>query len=49
MDLNDLYHRHGASLMMAERAFCPPSHDAHRTLARVYVRRLAGARRQGKR
>ncbi len=43
MDLNYLYHRHGVSLMMADRAACDPSRDAHRTLAKSYARRIADA------
>lgn len=45
MDLNYLYHRRGVSLMMADRAACAPSRDAHRTLARSYARRIAEALR----
>ncbi len=46
MDLNYLYHRHGVSLAMADRAACAPSRDAHRTLAAAYAGRIAAAIRQ---
>jgi hypothetical protein len=45
LDFNYLYHRHGVSLMMADRAGCVPSRDAHRTLAKSYARRIADALR----
>ena len=41
MDLNYLYHRHGVSLAMAERATCERSRDAHRMLAIGYADRIA--------
>ncbi len=37
MDLNYLYHRRGKSLLMAARARCAPSREAHLQLARGYV------------
>ena len=43
MDLNYLYHRHGISLMMAERAACSRSRVAHRSLAAAYAERIARA------
>jgi hypothetical protein len=43
MDLNYLYHRQGVSLMMAARASCDRSRDAHRSLAAAYAKRIAGA------
>ena len=43
MDLNYLYHRHGVSLLMAARASCDRSRDAHRSLAAAYAERIAGA------
>ena len=46
MDLNYLYHRHGVSLLMADRAVCEPSRSAHRTLAGAYAGRIAAALRQ---
>ena len=46
MDLNYLYHRHGVSLLMADRAVCEPSRSAHRTLAGAYAGRIAAAIRQ---
>ena len=46
MDLNYLYHRHGVSLLMAERANCASSRSAHRTLAGAYAGRIAAALRQ---
>ena len=42
MDLNYLYHRHGVSLIMAARASCDRSRDAHRSLAAAYAERIAG-------
>jgi hypothetical protein len=42
MDLNYLYHRHGVSLVMAARASCDRSRDAHRSLAAGYAERIAG-------
>jgi hypothetical protein len=45
LDLNYLYHRRGVSLMMADRAACVPSRDAHRAFARSYGRRIADALR----
>ena len=41
MDLNYLYHRHGISLMMSDRAACEPSRHAHRVMAGEYARRIA--------
>ena len=41
MDLNYLYHRRGKSLMMAARATCDPSRDAHLALAHGYVAKIA--------
>jgi hypothetical protein len=41
MDLNYLYHRHGVSLLMAARASCDRSRDAHRSLAAAYAERIA--------
>ena len=43
MDLNYLYHRHGVSLVMAARASCDRSREAHRSLAAAYAKRIAGA------
>lgn len=40
MDLNYLYHRRGQSLMMACKASCEPSRDAHLALARGYVAKI---------
>ena len=45
MDLNDLYHRRGKSLLMAPRASCERSRNAHLDLARGYVARIAEIRR----
>ena len=45
MDLNYLYLRRGKSLMMAAEASCEKSRDAHLTLARGYVDRIAELRR----
>jgi hypothetical protein len=44
MDLNYLYHRRGKSLLMAARASCERSRNAHLALARGYVARIAEAR-----
>ena len=41
MDLNYLYHRHGVSLIMAERAGCDRSRRAHHSLAAAYAERIA--------
>ena len=41
MDLNYLYHRQGVSLIMAKRAGCDRSRDAHRSLAAAYAERIA--------
>ena len=41
MDLTDLYHRHGISLMMSDNAACEPSRQAHRVMAGEYARRIA--------
>ena len=41
MDLNYLYHRHGVSLAMAERAACGASREAHLKLAHGYADRIA--------
>ena len=45
MDLNDLYRRRGQSLLMAARASCERSREAHLGLARGYVERIAELRR----
>jgi len=45
MDLNYLYHRHGTSLLMAERATCDASRSAHQLLASGYADRISEARR----
>jgi hypothetical protein len=42
VDLNYLYHRHGVSLIMAERAGCDRSRHVHRSLAAAYAKRIAG-------
>ena len=44
MDLNYLYHRRGKSLLMAARAACEQSRDAHLGLSRRYVERIAELR-----
>jgi len=44
MDLNYLYHRRGVSLLMAAKASCEPSRNAHLDLARRYVARIAELR-----
>jgi hypothetical protein len=41
MDLNYLYHRHGISLMMAERAACAQARAAHRGFATAYAGEIA--------
>jgi hypothetical protein len=46
LDFNHLDHRHGVSLMMADRAGCVPTRDAHRALASSYARRIADALRE---
>ena len=43
MDLNDLYHRHGVSLVRADNAACSRSRDAHRVLASSYAARISKA------
>lgn len=48
MDLNDLYHRHGVSLLRARHAACTRSRDAHRTMAASYARRIATELRTGR-
>jgi hypothetical protein len=40
MDLNYLYHRRGQSLMMAARAACEPSRQAHIELSSGYVGKI---------
>ena len=45
MDLNYLYHRRGKSLLMAARATCEKSRNAHLDLALGYVARIADLRR----
>ena len=37
MDINYLYHRHGVSLAMADRALCARSRDAHLVMAAAYA------------
>lgn len=44
MDLNDLYHRRGVSLLRARHAACEKSRDAHAALARAYAARIHEAR-----
>lgn len=44
MDLNYLYQRRGKSLLMAAQASCEQSRNAHLTLARGYVERIAEIR-----
>lgn len=48
MDLNYLYHRHGVSLLMAERAACEQARSAHRDFAHVYAERIADWLRQAR-
>jgi hypothetical protein len=43
MDLNDLYYRHGVSLLLAEHASCERSQAAHRVLAESYAVQIAAA------
>lgn len=43
MDLNYLYHRLGVSRLMADRAACEPSRQAHNDLARSYAARIRQA------
>ncbi len=43
MDLNQLFHRLGVSLMLADRAACAASRDAHLGLADGYAERIARA------
>ena len=45
MDLNDLYHRRGKSLLMAPRASCERSRNPNLDLARGYVAHIAEIRR----
>lgn len=40
MDLNDLFHRHQVSLMMADNAACDASRAAHSGLAEGYASRI---------
>ncbi len=49
MDLNYLYHRRGASLMMAAGASCDDARNAHLGLARGYAGRIADLRRAARR
>ena len=44
MDLNYLYHRHQASLFMADNADCEQSRRVHRELADGYAARIAQAK-----
>lgn len=44
LDLNYLYHRLGVSRLMADRAGCEPSRQAHNDLARSYAARIRQAR-----
>lgn len=44
MDLNYLFHRRGVSLMMADRAACPASREAHLGLAGDYADRIRALR-----
>jgi hypothetical protein len=44
MDLNYLYFRRGKSLLMAARASCERSRNAHLDLARGYFARIAELR-----
>ena len=48
MDLIYLFHRHGVSTLMAERASCEQSRTAHRSFARAYAARIAVALRQAR-
>jgi hypothetical protein len=48
MELTYLDHRHGVSLVMAARASCHRSRDAHRSLAAAYAERIAGAVRSNR-
>jgi hypothetical protein len=41
MDLNDLFHRHGVSLLMAQHAACDRSRSAHRAIAAACATRIA--------
>jgi hypothetical protein len=41
MDLNYLYHRHGVSLIMAQRALCERSRHAHLRFAAAYAKDIA--------
>jgi len=43
LDLNYLFHRRGVSLMLADRAVCLASRDAHLGLAGRYAARIAEA------
>ncbi|GAA4725128.1 hypothetical protein H9L13_00055 [Sphingomonas lutea] len=43
MDLNDLYHRRGVSLMLAARATGQAARDAHRRFAAGYADRIRAA------
>ena len=45
MDLNYLFHRHGVSLAMADRAMCDKSRDAHLEMAAAYADDIATALR----
>ena len=44
MDLNDLYHRHQVSLILADNAACEPSRAAHSGLAEGYASRIDAAK-----
>jgi hypothetical protein len=44
LDLNYLFHRRGVSLMMADRAACSASRDAHLGLAGGYAERIRALR-----
>ena len=46
MDLNYLYHRHGVSLIMADRASCERSRNAHLLFAAAYAEDIATAVRR---
>jgi hypothetical protein len=46
MDLNDLYHRRGVSLLMARNAACDNSRDAHAAMAGAYAASIRAIRRQ---
>ena len=46
MDLNYLYHRHGFSLAMADRALCDRSRNTHLRFAAAYAKDIATALRR---